>query len=211
MTRTDPEKTAKSDQIEQRLIEAGLPDYAADGVLKIDALMQGWRRRMSKRELGLHALRELGLDLDLAQLDVLVAIAAPPNEFGAPTLEETLVGTVAERLMIDPSRASRLVSEMVDMGYAQRLASQTDSRRTVLGLTDSGAAIVDAVRMLKFLILGEFLAGWSAEDVAVFLPLLARFSSWTEDALDGESHQFDTEISKLADDLAKKIHRTPAA
>ncbi len=201
MNSSETRISGPQDETVRRLVDAGLPAHAAQSVLKIDAMMQSWRRRISKREIGLSALRELGLDLDLAQLDVLIAIAAPHNEFGDPDQEETLVGTVADRLSIDPSRASRLVSEMVDRGYVQRLVSQSDSRRTVLGLTESGSAIVEAVRMFKFLIMGDFLSDWSEKELASFLPLLARFSTWTEGVLAEEHRRFEPEIEKLAADL----------
>src|SRR5690606_40601178 len=58
-------------------------------------------------------------------------IAAPVSEFGDDTHDETMVATVAERLGIDPSRASRLVSEMVEAGYARRAVSQADARRKI--------------------------------------------------------------------------------
>lgn len=211
MTEANGANTPKQDGIEQRLAAAGIPSYAIEAVFNIDAMMQSWRRRMSKRELGLSALKELGLELDLAQLDVLVAIAAPRNEFGTPTNEETMVGTVADRLGIDPSRASRLVSEMVEAGYVQRAASQCDSRRTVISLTTQGAATVDAVRTHKFLILGEFMSDWSEEEVATFLPLLARFSAWTDRAIDAEGARFHSEIKALADELAEGRAKQPAA
>lgn len=191
------------DRMEERLGRAGLAPFAARAVLQIDALMQGWRRRMTKRELGLSALRELGLDLDLPQLDVLVAIAAPHYEFqGTALSDETMIGTVAERLNIDPSRASRLVSEMVDKGYVSRAASQTDSRRTVISLTEQGQAAVDAVRMHKFLRLGNFLSGWSQEDLETFLPLLERFSGWTEIAANPVPDPYHAEVEALARQIA---------
>lgn len=209
MNKSAPSPVERNDDSVGKLIEAGLPAHAAESVLKIDAMMQSWRRRLSKREIGLSALRALELDLDLAQLDVLMAIAAPRNEFGAPSVEETLVGTVAERLSIDPSRASRLVSEMVDQGYVERRVSQLDSRRTVLALTESGTAIVEAVRMFKFLILGDFLSGWSEKELATFLPLLAKFSTWTDGVLAEEHRRFEPEIQKLSDGLsAYRLEKT---
>src|SRR5690606_37728655 len=115
------------------LQKAGVDADTADAVMRIDALLQNWRRRAQKRELGQRALVELRIGLDIAQFDVLVAIDGPANEFGAAA-GETMVGTVAERLAIDPSRASRLVSEMVDQGYARRAVSQADARRAVVVL-----------------------------------------------------------------------------
>ncbi|MCC9740976.1 MarR family winged helix-turn-helix transcriptional regulator [Streptomyces sp. MNU89] len=54
---------------------------------------------------------------------------------------ETTVGTVAEELRVDPSVASRMVSDCISSGYLLRAASQSDGRRTVLRLTPEGEAL----------------------------------------------------------------------
>lgn len=184
------------DTLETLLNEAGIRADAVAAVMRVDAVIQQWRRKTAKRELSHRALASLGLDLELAQLDVLFAIAAPVHEFGGAS-GETMVGTVAERLGIDPSRASRLVAEMVTAGYARRAVSQIDARRTILELTPLGEAVVEAVQAYKWLFLGDFFSGWSAEDVARFVPLLERFVDWSDTAL-GET-RFTAEIGRLAE------------
>ncbi|KRB01687.1 hypothetical protein ASD83_06560 [Devosia sp. Root685] len=182
------------------LLQAGHDAETAEAVLAIDALMQKWRRRAQKRELGNRALAHLKIGLDLAQFDVLIAIAGPTEPDEAPG--ETMVATVAERVNIDPSRASRLVSEMVDQGYARRAVSQADARRTIIELTDRGVAVVEAVRAYKFLVMGDFLAEWSAEDLAAFVPLLKRFGSWM-DGIDPAAEKYADEIAALAEGIAR--------
>lgn len=177
--------------------DAGL----AEALMRIDAVAQNWRRKMHKRELGHRALAALGLDIDLAQLDVLFAIAAPHYEFESNAEAETMVSTVAERLMIDPSRASRVVAEMVNAGYVRRAVSQKDSRRTVLELTAAGDAIVTAVHSYKWLLLSEFFAGWSDEDLAVFVPMLERYSDWMSTSESSEE-KFADQIGDLANSIA---------
>lgn len=146
------------------------------------------------------ALRVLGLDseIDLPELDVLVAIWAPSNEFGECASVETMVATVATRLHIDPSRASRLVSVVIGKGLAQRAASQQDARRTVLVLTPRGQAIVDAVRRFKFLVMGEFLSGWTEEERRTFVPLLERFVAWTDEAAGVGPERFEAQVAEIA-------------
>lgn len=174
---------AKRDELlKQQLASAGVDPEHAQAALDIDAIIQLWRRRVFKRELGHRALAELGLPIDLAQLDVLMAVRAPANEFGAEDQEETMVSTVAQRLNIDPSRASRMTSEMITRGFLQRAVSQADARRTVLELTPEGTRIVEAVRTYKFLVLGTYLQDWTTEEIATFIPLLERFSSWSDTA-----------------------------
>ncbi|MDB5507177.1 MAG: transcriptional regulator, MarR family [Devosia sp.] len=185
------------DPLVPALAAAGVSASTIEGLMRIDGVMQGWRRRITKRELGHRGIAELGLTIDLAQLDVLVAIDAPLHEFGETGHEETMVQTVAERIGIDPSRASRLVAEMVDLGYAVRIASQTDARRTLIALTAAGKTIVDAVRLYKFMHLGAFLDGWTEEERRQFIPLLERFSNWS-DQQPAVDERFKSEIANRA-------------
>ena len=185
------------------LRKAGIAEATVEAVVGIDALLQNWRRRTMKRELGNRALVDLKIGIDLAQLDVLFAIEAPVDEFGEMASGETMVASVAERLAIDPSRASRVVSEMVEAGYARRAVSQADARRTIIELTETGRAVVEAVRAYKFLIMGDYLSGWSAEELATFMPLLRKFGHWSEHT--------DPAAAKFADDiavLARKIENS---
>lgn len=182
------------------LMQAGLDPETAEAMMEIDALMQKWRRRAQKRELGNRALAHLKIGLDLAQFDVLIAIEGPtePGESAG----ETMVATVAERLNIDPSRASRVVSDLVDQGYARRAVSQADARRTILELTERGRAVLQAVRAYKFLIMGDFLSEWSAADLAAFVPLLKRFGNWM-DSIDPATEKHAAEIAALAEGIAR--------
>lgn len=182
------------------LRKAGIDDATVEAVISLDALMQNWRRRAMRRELGHKALAALKVGIDLAQFDVLVAIEAPVAQFG-DSAGETMVATVAERLGIDPSRASRLVSEMVEAGYARRAVSQADARRTIIELTTAGGAIIEAVRAYKFLVLGDFLGGWDKGEVARFLPLMRKFGQWPEH-MDAGIEKFEDEVALLAQQIA---------
>lgn len=168
--------------------------------------MQQLRRRFRKRELGIAALGILGLEdeIDLALLDVLIAIWAPSNEFGDDAGTETMVSTIATRLHIDPSRASRLVSELIGKGLARRAVSQKDARRTIVQLTDRGQAIVDAVRRFKFLVMGKFFSGWTTEELETFVPLFERFVAWTDDAPNIEPERLADEIAEISARLERK-------
>ncbi|MEU0156074.1 MarR family winged helix-turn-helix transcriptional regulator [Micromonospora fulviviridis] len=59
---------------------------------------------------------------------------------------EITVGGVAEQLAVDPSVASRLVTECINDGYLVRKASQRDGRRTVLELSEAGVRLRDRFR-----------------------------------------------------------------
>lgn len=197
-------------EVNAMLRKAGLDHATAEAVLTIDSLMQKWRRRAMKRELGHRALTELNAGIDLAQFDVLAAIAGPSAEFSEGEHEgETMVATVAERVNIDPSRASRIVSELVETGFARRAVSQADARRTIIELTERGQNVVEAVRAYKFLVMGDFLAEWTAEELAAFIPMLKRFGSWM-DGIDGATEKHAEEIAALSRQVAPAGHAEPA-
>ncbi|AEQ51077.1 MarR family winged helix-turn-helix transcriptional regulator [Pelagibacterium halotolerans] len=187
----------RQDALRDLLARNGKDADLADALIRIDNVVQNWRRQMHKRELGHRATRALGLDLDLAQIDVLFAIATPWLSSEPNADDETMVSTVAERLYIDPSRASRLVAEMVNSGYARRAVSQRDARRTILELTPAGEAVIEAVRGYKWLLLGEFFSAWPAEEILAFVKLFERYSSWMNSSEEAEEKYAD-EIATLA-------------
>jgi len=191
--------SSDNSQISALLSKAGIDPNTADAVMEIDGVMQWWRRRAMKRELGTRALVDLKAGIDLAQFDVLSAIAGDRTDAGGA--DEVMVSSVAERLNIDPSRASRLVSEMVERGFARRAVSQADARRTIIELTARGAALVEAVRAYKLLIMGEFLSGWDKAELAVFVPMLQRFGNWIDGA-GASTEKHAAEIEALAARLA---------
>ncbi|MGP6087365.1 MarR family winged helix-turn-helix transcriptional regulator [Antarctobacter jejuensis] len=194
--------SARDEKLKQQMGRAGIARHVTEAALDIDAILQLWRRRFTKRELGLHALTDLDLPFDLAELDVLMAVWAPSREFGKAGGEETMVSTVAARLAIDPSRASRLTSSLIKRGYLRRAVSQKDARRAVLQLTEAGIRAVEAVRSYKFLVLGSFLKDWTPEEVETFLPLLERFSAWSERAA-SHSDPVADEVAALRETLAR--------
>lgn len=153
---------------------------AVAAALALDGTMARWRRRAMQRRSERHALDALGLDLDVPRLDVLTAILAPHGAFDCRGQDEPTVGTIAQRLGIDPSRASRLIGDLIASGHVRRAVSQQDARRTVVVLTDAGRAAAEAVRATKIGLLAAFLEDWTEAEIETFLPLLERFSRWTE-------------------------------
>ncbi|MEV5974248.1 MarR family winged helix-turn-helix transcriptional regulator [Streptomyces sp. NPDC051921] len=55
---------------------------------------------------------------------------------------EITVGAVGRHLGVDPSVASRMVSDCISAGYLVRAASQQDGRRTVLHLSPEGRELM---------------------------------------------------------------------
>ncbi|MFI1191287.1 MarR family winged helix-turn-helix transcriptional regulator [Streptomyces californicus] len=79
---------------------------------------------------------------DMTRTLVLNIVDEGPEHDG----QEITVGVVAERLAVDPSVASRMVTDCIAAGYLVRAASQQDGRRTILQMTDEGHAMLAAFR-----------------------------------------------------------------
>ncbi len=174
----DPRCYHRADHLLTELAKAnGMSDESAKALASIDEVMNRIRRSMMKREFGRRVLQQLGVDLEVAHMDVIgdVGQEKPQNTNG----EEVTVGLVAERLAIDPSRASRLVAELVEQGYIRRVASQADSRRICLELTEQGAALVRAIRQTKWQVFSTALGKWTENELVTFARLLDRYSNWT--------------------------------
>jgi DNA-binding MarR family transcriptional regulator len=156
--------------------QAGLSPNAAEAVAAIDAVMHKVRRSIQRRDFGRQVMAQMDPSLDVSHLDAISAIAHKGEE-----ITEVTVGLVAERLGIDPSRASRVTSDLVERGYVRRVASQQDARRICLELTKKGGNFVEAVRRNKVQIFTRALAQWNEHELMVFAALFERFSNWATD------------------------------
>lgn len=189
---------------DQDLVElarsSGLSDEAAQAVAAIDAVMVRIRRGMLRRDFGRQVLAKLDPTLEVAHLDVIGAISHHPAWDAGGGAEEVTVGLIAQRLGIDPSRASRVVADVVDRGYARRVASQQDARRICLELTPKGAKFGEAVRQNKWNVFARSLGQWNEADLITFANLFDRFSTWATDN-DGVAQSAE-EIRRLMADEA---------
>ncbi|WP_275785652.1 MarR family winged helix-turn-helix transcriptional regulator [Pararhizobium gei] len=131
--------------------------------------MGRWRILIGRRVMARMAISNIAPDLEITHLDVLDAVrrAAPDGE--------VTVGTIAELMRVDPSRASRIVSDMVARGALRREASQADARRIVVVMTDLGQKLVAEVQAVKRGVIEAILSDWPEEDVADFARLFDRF------------------------------------
>lgn len=125
------------------------------------------RRSQTRRTLGRMAAQAGREPFDLALVGVVDAV-----EEGGP---EVTVGTVAQRLGSDPSRASRLVAQATRAGYVRRVASQADGRSVGLELTPAGAELAEAVHRFRQARFDEAMRDWPPGDREVFARLLTRF------------------------------------
>jgi DNA-binding MarR family transcriptional regulator len=157
---------------------AGLSPVAAAALADIDRTMQRIRRGIGRREAMNAVLKAMDPNVDPGHLDV-ISVLMGNNQ--SPEIEIT-VGFVGEKLGVDPSRASRLVGEVVDLGYVRRVASQADSRRICLELTGRGGKLARDFHERKWTSMAKGMQGWTDEEVLTFSRLLDRYANWAKSA-----------------------------
>jgi DNA-binding MarR family transcriptional regulator len=74
------------------------------------------------------------------------------------------VGSVAARVGVDPSTASRLVAGAVRAGNVERVASQQDGRRVHLRLTEQGGELLAESRRFQQAIFEDLTREWPEHD-----------------------------------------------
>jgi DNA-binding MarR family transcriptional regulator len=159
------------------LERAALSDEAKQALMELDAAMFQWHRSLAKGELTGRLLAETDLDLEPALFQGLMAVMRVTHGVGRPEPQEPTVGLLAEEMAIDPSRASRIASELISRGYIERAASQSDGRKSVLLLTAQGRAAFETVRDLRWHHLIRLFADWSEADIEAFSRLFGRYAA----------------------------------
>lgn len=149
------------------------PDRTTDDpvLVAIETAMVRIRRSVMRRRLAYQA-RKSGDHIDPMQFAAVDAVEAGPD----PDQGDVTIGVVAQRLSLDPSRASRLVAAAIRAGYLERRASQQDGRRVGLALTPSGQALVERKHQLRRALAERMMTGWSQRDRQDFARLFARFT-----------------------------------
>ncbi|MCZ4119523.1 MarR family winged helix-turn-helix transcriptional regulator [Streptomyces sp. H39-S7] len=108
---------------------------------------------------------------DMTRTLVLALVEDPADVPG----QETTVGVVAERLAVDPSVASRMVSDCITSGYLVRAASQRDGRRTILELTPEGIEMLARFRRHQREAFEHITREWSEHERLHFARLLIKY------------------------------------
>ena len=127
-------------------------------------------RYLGRRSLGRAMERRLEGLVDFSHV-ALVDILAQGREQS----ESVTVGHIAKRADLDPSRASRMVAAAIRAGYARRVASQEDGRRTCVDLTEKGEEFAAAIRNMRYKFFAAQLKDWTEHDLKEFARLLAQF------------------------------------
>jgi DNA-binding MarR family transcriptional regulator len=143
-------------------------------IVHIGQVMTRMRLLMGRRLIGRLAVQNVAPGLELSHLDVLDAVKR------AETAGEVTVGAIAEILRIDPSRASRIVAEMVTRGVLRRKASQADARRIVVVITALGRKLLSEIKAQKLAIVQSIVEDWPGAEVEAFAALFDKFISGFE-------------------------------
>lgn len=145
------------------------------GIVRIGQSMTRMRLMTGRRLIGRLAIQSVAPGLELSHLDVLDAVRRA-HETG-----EVTVGTIAEMMRIDPSRASRIVADMVGRNILRRKASQTDARRIIVVMTPLGQRLLSEIRAQKLTFVSEVVKEWKPEEIEAFGELFEKFISGYED------------------------------
>lgn len=92
---------------------------------------------------------------------------------------ETTVGGIAYQLTVDPSVASRMVTDCISAGLLERAASQADGRRTVLHLTADGITLRDRFRSQHRQAFVHITRDWPEAERREFARLLLKYADAT--------------------------------
>ncbi|MFI6207698.1 MarR family winged helix-turn-helix transcriptional regulator [Streptomyces sp. NPDC051041] len=161
---TRPAQGAERDAAEAAVVDPSVLDAVESAMIRI-------RRRQSRRSLARPVVMGLAEPIDLNTLAVVDAVDEGAGKDGC----EVTVGFVADRLAIDPSRASRIVAEAVRSGFVRRVASQEDGRRICLELTDLGREAVTAAHRTRQDFYSVVLGDWDPDEQRDFARLLTKF------------------------------------
>ena len=145
---------------------------AKSGTTRADELMDAVGPAFSRlgRSVALNAQKPISRR-DLTRTRVLqIAYDAAERADHAAT-----VGDIAERLAVDPSAASRMVSDAISAGYLRRVASQRDGRRTVVELTEAGSAMLADFRQHQREAYKHITRDWPEQERLEFARLLIKY------------------------------------
>ncbi|HEY2174816.1 MAG TPA: MarR family transcriptional regulator [Mycobacteriales bacterium] len=90
---------------------------------------------------------------------------------------------LADAAHVDPSRVSRLVSHLVEIGLIERRADPADGRACILAATDEGVRTCTRLREIRDGFLTELVADWSPQDRTQLAVLLDRLAGELETAV----------------------------
>lgn len=158
-----------------RLAAEGFAPGIIKALLDLDSGVFQWHRMVMKGEVLGKLIEELGLDLDLSHVYAMTAILRLQNGLGREAAEAVTVGLLAEEMTIDPSRASRIASDLIARGFVRRDAAQDDGRKSILVLTDAAWDVLGKLRDQKWSKMTSLFEGWTEDEISTFSHLFSRY------------------------------------
>ncbi len=171
-----PAKACQSDRIRADIVAAGYSDSTADALMAFDAGHFQYVRLVMNGDVPRTLMENLQSELKATQFHALSAILRIQNGHGRPHPQEVTVGSFAEELNLDPSRASRIAADLVERGLLTRAVSQQDGRRSVLVPTEAACTLLEAFVHARWQRTLRLFASWSEADIAAFTTLFGRFT-----------------------------------
>jgi DNA-binding MarR family transcriptional regulator len=141
-------------------------------LLMVDRAMVRIRRSQGRRTIGRLMQQRLGGALNLANISVADAV----QELSEIGDQRPTIGSMAQTLGVDPSRASRMAAAAIRAGLVKRIASQSDGRRSHLELTSDGSKALELTRRFRLKFFAQLMSSWSDRECEEFGRLLARFT-----------------------------------
>lgn len=158
------------------LEDSGLSPLSQEALLDLEQTFFQWHRRVLKGELTGRLLAESGHQVEPGQFHGLTAVARIAAGIGRDAPTDPTVGLLAEEMAIDPSRASRVASDLIAQGFVRREAAQDDGRKTVLCLTPEGRAVLEDMRDRKWRHFVRVFSRWDEDEIACFARLFTRYA-----------------------------------
>jgi DNA-binding MarR family transcriptional regulator len=158
------------------LAARGYSPRSAAAMMEFDISYFQWFRIVMRgefRDLLLHSMDE---PLDPAAFQGLTSVARIATGLGRQAPEEPTIGLVAEEMCVDPSRASRIVADLVARDLVERGVAQEDARKAVLRLTPKGIEVMRRFRDTKWGMLAEVFDGWTEDEIDAFSTLFRRYA-----------------------------------
>ncbi|WP_417243092.1 MarR family winged helix-turn-helix transcriptional regulator [Celeribacter sp.] len=144
-------------------------------LLEFDMVLFHWRRMAERGEFKGKVLESVDEKLDPAMLQGLLSVAQIGAGLGRHAPQEPTIGLVAEMMAVDPSRASRIVSGLVERGFVVRAAAQDDARKSILSMTPKAGAFLRQFTLSKWQIMSGIFEAWEAHEIEVFSRLMQRY------------------------------------
>ncbi|RPE71938.1 DNA-binding MarR family transcriptional regulator [Pacificibacter maritimus] len=173
------------------LAEKGFSPQASQALLDFDVANFRWRRMWEREEFRGKVLTGLSDSLEPALLQGLVCVSHIENGVGRAEPASPTVGVVAELMQVDPSRASRIVADLVSRGYVMRAVDQEDARKSVLQVTPKGYGFLREFTRSKWMLMVQVFDGWAPEDIESFSTLFQRFVQSLETIVRDDAAQRD--------------------